>query len=116
MGDLLKKVPDLQKLFGKFYKVENGKKHNCRLMDCYKVYQLIGFIRNTIGWLEDFDSAYPEVLKKNFTEPLEVILEEFGKYEEFIENSLDMAKVNQGEFIINSKFSDRLKEIEAELQ
>lgn len=115
-NDFLKKVPDLQKLFGKFYKVENGKKHNCKLMDCYKVYQLIGFIRQTLGWLSNFDSLYPECLAKNFTEPLSVILEEFGKYEEFIENSLDMSRVRFGEFIINSKFSSRLGEIERDLK
>lgn len=37
-NDFLRKIPDLDKLYAKFYKVHSGKKYNASLVECAKVY------------------------------------------------------------------------------
>jgi DNA mismatch repair protein MSH2 len=37
-NDFLRKIPDLDKLYAKFYKVHSGKKYNASLVECAKVF------------------------------------------------------------------------------
>ena len=74
-------------------------------MDCYKVYQLVGLMRSGLNWLQNHESDYSQILDDHFIKPISDIVDDFGNYEELIEKSLDMQKIEQGEFIINSRFS-----------
>jgi len=82
-------------------------------MDCYRVYQLIGYLKKASEFFDEYEveEKYADVVERNLKGPFNGVLEDFGKYEEFIEKSLDMDKIEYGEFIINAKFSEELKEI-----
>jgi DNA mismatch repair protein MSH2 len=50
--DFLKKIPDIDKLQSKFYKVFAGKKHGAGLIDCVKVYTLVNNLKKNTELLE----------------------------------------------------------------
>jgi len=48
----LKKIPDLDKLYSKFYKVHSERKqHGATLVDCIKVYQIVKNLEWIYGFL-----------------------------------------------------------------
>jgi len=51
----LKTFPDIDKLFAKFYKVKNNKKHNANLTDCVKVYDMLTSLENLYKFMSSLD-------------------------------------------------------------
>ncbi len=45
-------MPDLDKLYAKFYKVKSRKRHNANLSDCLKVYQVVGLMKKLTTYME----------------------------------------------------------------
>lgn len=41
----LRRFPDIQKLYSKFYRVQAGLKHSATLVDCVKIYNMITTIQ-----------------------------------------------------------------------
>jgi DNA mismatch repair ATPase MutS len=48
----LKRLPDLEKIFYVFYRVESGKKHKCEVSDLIKLYRVIQCISDLVKNLE----------------------------------------------------------------
>ena len=114
-NDFLRKIPDLDKLYTKFYKVHSNKKHTGNLIDCIKVYQLVKNIRNIIGILSKYDKEETIILKDYYLDPFVECLKDFEKLEEMIEKAIDLDKAKEGEYLIRPAFSSKLKELSNEI-
>lgn len=119
--DFLRKIPDLDKLYAKFYKVHSKQRHNAGLVDCLKVYQLVGAIRAVLSALQKYAEGGARkvrnftVFQRNFIEPMEECLRDFEKLEEMIEKAIDLEKARDGEYMIRPQFSKRLTELSQEI-
>jgi DNA mismatch repair protein MSH2 len=114
-NDFLRKIPDLDKLYAKFYKVHSKKKHSGNLVDCMKVYQVVTSLKTFVDYLNkymaDEENANNEALRKYYLEELKINLGDFEKFEDMIEQSIDMDKAKTGEYLITASFSQKLTEI-----
>lgn len=115
INDFLRKIPDLDKLYSKFYKVHSHKKHSGSLIDCIKVYQLVKNMRVAVNILGKNDRENTSILKDFYLDPFVVCLNDFEKLEEMIEKAIDLEKAKEGEYLIRPQFSNRLKEISNEI-
>ncbi len=105
----MKTFPDVDKLFAKFYKVKNNKKHNANLTDCVKVYDMLTSLDNLHRFLVSLDLDKNHQLSLTYTLEIRNMFKEFDKLKEMIEESIDISKVKQGEYIINPEFNEDLK-------
>jgi len=112
----LRKIPDLDKLYAKFYKVYSGKKYNGSLVECIKVYQLVNALKAFCKFLNDYTSDEEDHLCKYYLDELKTNLGDFEKFEEMIEQSIDMEKAKRGEYIINPSFSPKLGELNKHIE
>ena len=112
-NEFLRKLPDLDKLYAKFYKVHSKKKHNCTLSDCVRVYKFVQSIKIVFQYLENYiqKKNYFELMNTNFLQPFRENIDNFEKLEEMIEKSIDLSKIYEGEYMISPKFSEKLTEI-----
>jgi DNA mismatch repair protein MSH2 len=115
-NDFLKKIPDLDKLYAKFYKVHSKKKYSASLIECIKVYQLVAALKSFCNFLNEHTSKQDEHLYKYYLDDLQGNLEDFEKFEEMIEQSIDMNKAKRGEYIINPSFSPKLGELNKNIE
>lgn len=115
-NDFLRKIPDLDKLYAKFYKVHSGKKYNASLVECAKVYQLVGALKNFCNYLSENINEDTQDLCTYYLKDLRTNLADFEKFEEMIEQSLDMEKAKRGEYIINPSFSPKLGELNKNIE
>ena len=114
-NDFLRKIPDLDKLYTKFYKVHSNKKHSGNLVDCIKVYQLVKNLRVITNILGKNDKENTDILKENYLDPFVVCLKDFEKLEEMIEKAIDLEKAKEGEYLIRPQFSSKLKDLSNEI-
>jgi hypothetical protein len=49
-------------------------------------------------------------------EPFVSVLEDFKKFEDMIEKSIDLTKAYQGEYIVNPRFSAKLQELDKQIR
>lgn len=89
----LKTFPDIDKLFAKFYKVKNAKKHNANLTDCVKVYDMLTSLDNLLRFLTSLDLEKSHQITISYTEEIKTLFKEFEKLKEMIEESIDISKV-----------------------
>jgi DNA mismatch repair protein MSH2 len=115
-NEFLKKIPDLDKLYAKFYKVHSKKKYSASLIECIKVYQLVAALKSFCNYLNDYTSKQDEHLYKYYLDDLSTNLEDFEKFEEMIEQSIDMGRAKRGEYIINPSFSPKLGELNRSIE
>lgn len=111
-NEFLRKIPDLDKLYAKFYKVYSKKKHGSNLIDCVKVYQVVTTVKNNCEYLGGYMSDEAEPLMKYFLNDLRQCLQDFAKFEELVEQSIDMDRARKGEYVVNPAFSPKLGEID----
>lgn len=111
----MKTFPDVDKLFAKFYKVKNNKKHNANLTDCVKVYDMLTSLDNLHRFLVSLDLDKNHQLSLTYTLEIRNMFKEFDKLKEMIEESIDISKVKQGEYIINPEFNEDLKVLNHEI-
>ncbi|KAM3146905.1 hypothetical protein pb186bvf_001059 [Paramecium bursaria] len=111
--DFLKKVPDLDRLYARFYKIKNEKKSSASLQDCLKIYNLILRIKDFLDKVDR--QPKNDILDRVFIEPFTVILIDFEKLQNLIEKSIDLNKASKGDFMINPKFSDTLQQLSKQM-
>ena len=114
-NDFLRKIPDLDKLYSKFYKVHSKKRHSGSLIDCIKVYQLVKNIKVVINTLGKFEKESTMILKDNYLDLFEDCMKDFEKLEEMIEKAIDLEKAKEGEYLIRPQFSNKLKDLSIEI-
>lgn len=68
------------------------------------------YVSQLPGLLEKFmavsDSA---TFRAMFTDPLKVSIEDMAKYQEMVEQTIDMDAVDKGDFLVNAEFDEELK-------
>ena len=114
-NEFLRKIPDLDKLYAKFYKIHSKKKHNGSLLDCIKVYQVVYSLKGFCEFLSNKMLDESNAIVKHYLNELKNNLNDFEKFEEMIEQSIDMEKAKHGEYLITSSFSPKLSQINKEL-
>ena len=114
-NDHLKTFPDIDKLFAKFYKVKNNKRHNANLTDCVKTYDMLSSLDNLYQFLMSLDLPEDHWITACFTSEIKRIFGKFERLKEMIEESIDVSKVKDGEYIINPEFNEDLKVLNKEV-
>lgn len=101
----LRKIPDLQRLSKKFMKKKAS------LQDCYKVYQTLGNLTSLINVLEKYNDEKYTNLKEALISPLQELNEDFTKFCEMVESTIDLERVDNGEFMVRPEFDQDLQEL-----
>ena len=111
----LRKMPDIDKLLIKLYKVKNNQRHSTKLVDCYKLYLIVVELEILVGYLDNL------ILKNEISEirtieekekqgnelqflksMFDKLLLQFKKYNEFIEKAIDIETVEKTrEYLLN---------------
>ncbi|XP_018354792.1 PREDICTED: DNA mismatch repair protein Msh2 [Trachymyrmex septentrionalis] len=99
--DYLKRIPDLQQLAKKLARKK------LTLQDCYKIYLCVSYLPKLLEQL---------LLEKNVTalntmiiEPLKELIEDMDKFQQLIEQTIDLDAAEKGDFMVNPRFADDLK-------
>ncbi|XP_012276935.1 DNA mismatch repair protein Msh2 [Orussus abietinus] len=100
--DLLRRVPDLQQLAKKL----SRKKAN--LQDCYKIYLCISHLPVLLEQLSTDQSA---ALKAMISDPLKELITDMDKFQQMIEQTMDLDAAGKGDFMVRPDFDDELKEL-----
>ena len=103
---ILRKLPDLDLLLIKFFKVANGLKHKTSLADCYKLYLVVKEIKTLVGFLDVqatknnnkvgiSDQERNESVKGilHIKDLFQQLLDHFDKFTDLIESTIDLDKV-----------------------
>ena len=110
--DHLKRFPDFQRLSAKFASSK------ANLQDMYRVYVSLSRLQPLITCLQENvgeDSDNYAVLQDNFIKDLQEMSQEFDKFHQMVESTIDLKQVEQGHFMIKSDFDDNLGELRQQL-
>ncbi|PRT52988.1 DNA mismatch repair protein msh-2 [Wickerhamiella sorbophila] len=101
--DLFLVVPDLGKISRKFYR------NIAKLEDVVRVYQLAIRLNDFIDCLSDM-SDVPGI-EHYYVGPLKTANEQFAKFAELVETTVDLQALERNEYAVNPAFDDRLQTI-----
>lgn len=77
---------------------------------------MVAALKSFCNFLNDHSTKQDEHLYKYYLEDLRTNLEDFEKFEEMIEQSIDINKAKRGEYIINPSFSPKLGELNKNIE
>ncbi|XP_060078247.1 DNA mismatch repair protein Msh2-like [Ylistrum balloti] len=98
----LRKIPDFQRLAKKF------QRKRATLQDCYRVYQALDKMPYLLEVLEKHEGEHQSLLMELFTNPAKELLMDFAKFQEMIETTMDLAQVENHDFVIKADFDEGL--------
>eukprot|EP00127_Corallochytrium_limacisporum_P003176 Clim_evm25s147 gene=Clim_evmTU25s147 len=104
--EFLKRMPDLSQVAKKF------KRKKGSLQDCVRIYQAIRRLGDFAQILEEHDSAWSGLVHALYVQPLKVLVEDFAKYQELIETTIDLDEASHGEFVIKASYDERLADLQ----
>lgn len=111
----LRTFPDLEKLYAKFYRVQAKLRHNCQLIDCVKVYNMIYTLEALCTYLDESVMEEEHALRLQVLNPLKETLGDFSKLKKMLEECIDMKSAKQNDYIINPDFSEDLKVLRGDI-
>ncbi|XP_022245437.1 DNA mismatch repair protein Msh2-like [Limulus polyphemus] len=103
--DHLRKIPDLQRLARKL------QQKKATLQDCYKIYLFLNHLPAIQNQLESQEGKCMAVFRELYCCPFKDFEEDFVKFREMVETTLDMFMVENGEFFVRPDFDQDLKEL-----
>jgi len=109
--DHLRKFPDFQRLSAKF---GSGK---ANLQDMYKVYVALSKLDPLISCLQEKagDGDNYVYLQDNFIKDFQEAQNDFEKFYQMVETTMDLKQVEEGHFMIKPDFDDNLGELREQL-
>jgi len=108
----LKKLPYLDRLSKKFLK------KTANLQDCYKVYVGIKQLRTTCDAISKYSEVIGDrflLLKEVFLSPVEELLQDFKRYMDMLETTLDFEMIENHEYLVRSDFDPELQRLRSEI-
>ncbi|XP_076668548.1 DNA mismatch repair protein spel1 isoform X2 [Andrena cerasifolii] len=100
--DHLRRVPDLQVLAKKLARKK------ATLQDCYKIYTSMSHLPNII---EQLSSANVVALNAMCTDPLAELIKDMDKFQQMVEQTVDLEAAAKGDFLVRSEFDKGLEEL-----
>lgn len=101
----LKIIPDLFRLSKK---LQQGKG---TLQDCVIIYQAVQILPSLTDVLNRYNGNHDSLLKEVFITPLEDLGDDFIKYREMIETTIDLDMVQHHEYLIKPSFDEELQKL-----
>ncbi|XP_014219551.1 DNA mismatch repair protein Msh2 [Copidosoma floridanum] len=99
----LRRVPDLQQLAKKLGRKKAG------LQECYKIYLCMMHLPQMVQKLYEISSV--AAVKAMILDPLKEHLTEMDKFQQMVEQTIDLEAADKGEFMVKAEFDDELKEL-----
>lgn len=100
--DLLRKMPDFQRLKKRFVT------RSASLADYYRVYTCLNTIPNLLATLEGNEGEHAAAITAMFSQPLQVVFVGMEKLIKMIEYSLDLDKAAGGEYVVKAGIDEAL--------
>ncbi|OON20429.1 MutS domain V protein [Opisthorchis viverrini] len=84
--------------------------------DVYRIYQAIARLQNAISLLRQCGGQTSLAVQNYLIEPLQVAVENFSKFQEMVQSTIDLEMIQRrNEYIIRSDFDDELGELKSKL-
>ncbi|GAB6032645.1 MutS-like protein [Chamberlinius hualienensis] len=103
--DMLRKIPDFQKLMMRFVRLK------ATLQDSYRVYQALQRLPHLVDALSNYSGNAAHLLQANFCIPIQDLLTDFEKFQELVEQTMDLSLVDNNEYVIKADFDESLGEL-----
>ncbi|CAH3191846.1 unnamed protein product, partial [Porites evermanni] len=100
----LRKVPDFSRLAKKFQRLK------ANLQDCVRVYQALHRFPSFIEILAGYEGNHQGLIRDCFSTPLKDLVEDFQKFTELVETTVDLEQVENHEYLIKASFDEGLQE------
>lgn len=100
----LRKVPDFSRLAKKFQRLK------ANLQDCVRVYQALHRLPSFIEILAGYEGNHQGLIRDCFSTPLKDLVEDFQKFTELVETTVDLEQVENHEYLIKASFDEGLQE------
>ncbi|KAM7432634.1 MutS-like protein [Porites harrisoni] len=100
----LRKVPDFSRLAKKFQRLK------ANLQDCVRVYQALHRLPSFIEILAGYEGNHQGLIQDCFSTPLKDLVEDFQKFTELVETTVDLEQVENHEYLIKASFDEGLQE------
>lgn len=100
----LRKVPDFSRLGKKFQRLK------ANLQDCVRVYQALHRLPSFIEILAGYEGNHQGLIRDCFSTPLKDLVEDFQKFTELVETTVDLEQVENHEYLIKASFDEGLQE------
>ncbi|EGD78393.1 MSH2-Ex5 isoform [Salpingoeca rosetta] len=114
--DVLRRFPDLNRLSKKFMRKK------AQLQDCVQAYDAVLKIPKLTALLSEYHGEHAPLLKALFLDDLADLAVDFAKYKELIEKTIDLAEVDNHQYLIKPSFNedmqsarDRMDELQGQL-
>ena len=117
----LARIPDLDVIAAKLYKIHLGLSSSSSLADICKVYNVIGALRLVYTKLEsmqaDSSAHIQQAMQELVITPLKLAVEAFSKYSEFVEKFVDLERFkNSGDIVLSCHVSPELEKISEKMK
>ncbi|XP_050584471.1 DNA mismatch repair protein Msh2 isoform X1 [Bombus affinis] len=100
--DHLRRIPDLQVLAKKLARKKST------LQDLYKIYMCISHLPRLLEQLSNINVI---ALKTMFSDPLSELIKDMDKFQQMVEQTIDLDSAEKGDFLVRAEFDDELKEL-----
>ncbi|KAI6650646.1 hypothetical protein LOD99_7696 [Oopsacas minuta] len=105
----LRHFPDFYKLTRK---LQRGKGN---LQDSFKLYMGVRAVPDLLKTIETYEGTHSDLLKASLSDPLLQLSTQLQKLLELVETTLDLDRVNQHEYVIQSSFDEGLGELRIDM-